>query len=512
MKHKVEGLKNIYFKEQNMIRFDIQGVIIYPRKSREDVEREKETGEDCLAAMTEMLCSACKKWGISYTKDDIMAEIGSADTIDDRPVFKEILEVHIPSGSYQGIIVREISRLGRGNFTDAGRIYDALIAYNFYVITPHKIYDPANPADKRQIRMELFIAREEYENIKERLWEYRDAKAKKGFSGCRSLTLGLNSIRGKWIIVPEEAEIVLEIFQMRAQNMSFPEIADTLNSRGVKTRFGAQFYPGTLYKIINNKRYIGIHTWKGIEYPAQHPPIVPMDLWNKVHQVIQPKNSHTMSSPRDNDYLVELYCHECASRMYGWKQKRKKGEYILYDCSGRRDPEVKCTHIKAGNKVHKTVLNELKKIVLSPETLRSVIAENDKSKSANAARIAQQIKDREKLLIQKERFLLKLDADYEREDSPLIPEIYNRRYSETVTVINNLKNEIAKLKREVNGLNVKIESVGIVLGKLHHAINNWDKLNNKKKKVLIKSFFPRIEIARNGTMYFDRNVPSFLEQ
>ncbi|MBU7006356.1 recombinase family protein [Phosphitispora fastidiosa] len=493
-----------------MTNFDIQRVIIYPRKSREDVEREKETGEDCLAAMTEMLCNTCKKRSIQYTENDIMPEIGSADTIDDRPVFKEILETYIPSGSYQGIVVREISRLGRGNFTDAGRIYDALIAYNFYVITPHKIYDPSNLADKRQIRMELFIAREEYENIKERLWEYRDAKAKKGFSGCRSNTLGLNSNRGKWSIIPEEVKIVLDVFQMRAKNISFPEIADVLNSRGVKTKYGGKFYAGTIYKIVTNKRYIGIHTWKGVEYPAKHPPIVPMDLWNKVHQEIQPQNTHAISSPRDNDYLVELYCHECGSRMYGWKQKRKNSEYIIYDCSGRRNGS-ECTHLKPGNKIHKTVLEELKKIILNPKILMSIISESDKSKSTNLMRIAQQIKDREKLLSQKEKFLLRLDADYEREDSPLLPEIYNRRYSETMTVINNLKNEILKLKREATGLNVKVESIDFVLKNLQLAIDNWDKLNNKRKKVLIKSFFPRIEISRNGTMYFDKNVPTSLE-
>ncbi len=486
----------------------IHNVILYPRKSREDVEREKETGEDCLAAMTEMLCSTCKRWDFSYSQDDVMPEIGSADTIDDRPVFKKILDVYIPSGKYQGIVVREISRLGRGNFTDAGRIYDALIVYNFYVITPWKIYDPSNPADRRQIRMELFIAREEYENIKERLWEYRDAKAKKGFSGCRSLSLGLNSVRGKWIIVPEEVAIVLEVFQMRAKNMSFPEIADNLNRRGIKTRFGAKFYPGTIYKIINNKRYIGIHTWRGVEYPAQHPALIPIELWNCVHQVIHPKNTHIMTSPRDNDYLVELYCHECGSRMYGFKQKRKKGEYIIYDCCGRRNENLKCTHLKAGNKIHKIVLEELKKIISSPEILQSLITENNRSRTLDVTRITQQIKDREKLLTQKEKFLTKLDADYESET--LSSELYNRRFNDTVHIIYGLKHEIAALKKEVKGFNIKIDSIDVILEKLQRAVLNWDKLDNKRKKVLIKSFFLKIEIARNGTMYFSRNVPTSL--
>jgi site-specific DNA recombinase len=488
--------------------FKIDKVIIYPRKSREDIEREKETGEDCLAAMTEMLVNAVMRYQIP--NHTIRPEIGSADTIDGRPVFREILEADIPSGNYQSIAVREISRLGRGNFTDAGRIYDALIDYNFYVITPHRIYDPSNPADRRQIRMELFFAREEYENIKERLWEYRNAKAKKGFAGNRSVTYGLTSVRGKWIIVPEEAAVVVEIFEMRARNMSYPEIANILNGRRIRPRSGTKFHQSTIGKILKNKRYIGISTWKGVEYPAQHPAIVSMELWNQVRFTIQPQRTHQPNNPRDNEYLVELYCRDCGNRMYGYKENRKHGsKYMVYRCDGRKDPKNKCSHSKSGEVIHRTIYNELKKILTNPEILQHMSAERQQYQTAHYNEFKNRLSDREKLLKQKEKFLVKLDNDYEAER--LVSELYNRRYAETQAVINTLAAEIAKLKKDIKAFTLQSQSAEMISGRLQLALEQWDSLPNKKKKAIIKAFFPKIEIDKNGTFYIMPNLPYTLE-
>ncbi len=487
---------------------DIKNVILYPRKSREDVEREKETGEDCLAAMTEMLVNAINRYKIpNYIEKP---EVGSADTIKERPVFTEIIEELIPSGIYQGIVVREISRLGRGNFSDADKIYSTIIQNNFYIITPYRIYDPSNLADRRQIRMELFFAREEYETTKERLWEYRNAKAQKGFSGNRSMTLGLNSIRGKWIIVPEEAAITLKVFQLRAKFMSYPEISDELNRCGLRSKTGGKFYPGTIYKIIHNKRCIGIHTWLGVEYPAQHPPFIPIELWNYVHQVVQPQFARQISNPRDNEYLVEVYCKECGSRMYGYKQKRKNSPgYILYDCCGRRNKAIKCTHIKSGQVIHRAAMEALKKIVLHPDLLFELSKERNEGQAVRHVQLTEQIKEKEGLIVQKEKFLVKLDIDYEKGD--LVSELYNRRYSETNNIIKHLKTEIVKLKKEIKSFEIKTEPVEKIREKLEYCLAQWEALDNKKRKAIFKTFLLRFEISRDNTCYITYNLPNSME-
>lgn len=154
------------------------------------------------------------------------AEVISGDTIAGRPKFQHVLNMDIPSGQFDCIIITEISRLGRGDMEDSGRIYKTIINYNIKIVTPNKTYDPSNPADLRQLRFELFMSREEYEGIKERLWNNRNYKATQGYAGNYIATLGFRQSRGNVEIIPEEANQVTEIFNMHAENYSYQEIAE----------------------------------------------------------------------------------------------------------------------------------------------------------------------------------------------------------------------------------------------------------------------------------------------
>ena len=112
-------------------------LILYLRKSREEIEKEKQTGEDILSAHRKRLENYCKENGHTWEE---YAELVSGDTIANRPEFTNIIDNLIPSGNYQGIIVHEVSRLGRGDMEDAGRIMKTFLKYNIKILTPYKTY------------------------------------------------------------------------------------------------------------------------------------------------------------------------------------------------------------------------------------------------------------------------------------------------------------------------------------------------------------------------------------
>ncbi|MEG3071088.1 MAG: recombinase family protein [Candidatus Syntrophopropionicum ammoniitolerans] len=244
-------------------------IIMYLRKSREDVEHEKRTGKDALQAHRERLSELLLSKGISGWVE--RAEVKTGDTIAGRPMFRRILNKDIPAaaGKKIAICITEISRLGRGDMEDAGRIYKTVINYNIWLITPHKEYNPQNSADLRQIRFELFLSREEYEMIKDRLWQARDQKGKKGYAANYIVTLGFGQNRGKVFEIPEEACLVREIFEMRADQKSYQEIANILNARGLKTKRGTKYHQTTIGRIIKNPRYIGRARWRGQYYESK---------------------------------------------------------------------------------------------------------------------------------------------------------------------------------------------------------------------------------------------------
>ncbi|MEW5920240.1 MAG: recombinase family protein [Bacillota bacterium] len=491
--------------------------ILYLRKSREDLERERQTGEDVLKTHRERLTDLARTRGLEWKE---FAEIESGDTIAGRPVFRQVLNKEIPTGKYRGIIINEISRLGRGDMEDAGKIYKAIVKYNLLIVTPYKTYDPTNRADLRQIRFELFLSREEFELIRERLMDGRDHKAKQGYAPCYLATLGIESYRGRMLIVPEEAALVREIFEMRAEGKSYQEIANILNQRGLKTKRGTQYHHSTVNKILHNRRYIGKAKWRGKEYESQSPAIIPMDLWNLVHDEVNPSRTVTKRTLKeDSPYWVDLYCHECGRRMYGeWvtvDRLLKSGcsktynEYGIYICSGKRLPaEERCRHQQRIAYVHDMVLKELRAYTKNRSLIKRLEKERDKRNSVDSAEIERKISEIKKRISELDKFMAKLDNDYKA--GTLIAILYGKHYEETVRQKEFAENELASLRAKSQKSNVVLEGMDSIIEKLKKAIETWDDISTPVKKKIISATLPRVEITKDGMLFIVRALPNFL--
>lgn len=489
--------------------------ILYLRKSREEIDREHRTGEDVLQTHRERLTALARDRGYSIKE---FAEVVSGDTIAGRPIFSHVLDVEIPSGQYKGILVNEISRLGRGDMEDAGRIYKTIIRYDLLIITPHKTYNPQNRSDLRQIRFELFLSREEFELIKERLQDGRDHKAKQGFAPGYLATLGLETNRGKITVVPEEAALVKEVFELRAKGKGYGEIASLLNERGLKTKRGTQYHSSTIRRIIHNKRYIGKAMWRGKEYESQSPALVPMELWNQVHNTVNPSRTVARrTTPEDSPYWVDLYCHHCGNKMHGeWvtiSRLLKSGcrptynEYGIYICHGRKKPE-KCRHQQRINFIHERVLGELKDTLNDKAHVKTLEAEREKAYGRQGLEIKQRIEIFKKQLTEKEKFLNRLENDYAKGELPAV--LYGKHYEETNRQMEAIQQNVAELKGKLKGT-VKTQDAKSVVKKAKTAISRWDRLATPEKKRIISAFFPVIKVDKSGNLYIMRVMPVSLD-
>jgi site-specific DNA recombinase len=59
-----------------------------------------------------------------------------------------------------------------------------------------------------------------------------------------------------------------------------------LRSEGVRTKGGKPVDKGYLYRILNNRAYLGEAVHKGMAYPGEHAAIVDRSLWDRVHDII----------------------------------------------------------------------------------------------------------------------------------------------------------------------------------------------------------------------------------
>lgn len=95
------------------------------------------------------------------------------------------------------------------------------------------------------------------------------------------------------VIVPEEAEIVKEIFRRFIAGEAMYALAKSVNERGVRTHRGSPFENRTVDYILNNPVYIGKLRWtptgktrrnfkngNSIIADAQHESIIDLETWN----------------------------------------------------------------------------------------------------------------------------------------------------------------------------------------------------------------------------------------
>ena len=64
-------------------------------------------------------------------------------------------------------------------------------------------------------------------------------------------------------------------------------LAKALAAEGVLNKRGKLIDKGFLYKLINNRVYLGEAVHKGAAYPGEHEAIIDRDLWGKVHSILQ---------------------------------------------------------------------------------------------------------------------------------------------------------------------------------------------------------------------------------
>jgi site-specific DNA recombinase len=335
--------------------YKITNIINYVRKSRRDEEMEKRTGEDTLAEQKRLMASLLDDMGIPYEQ---RFEVGSGDSIEHRPVFQAVLE-DLRKNKYDAIAVKEISRLGRGRYEDMGLIFDLLQEKRVYIITPYRTYDPNNPNDARQIRFELFFAREEFEQIRERMVgaRYNYAMQGKWMTGSVPFGYEFNKSTQRLQIVEDQAKTVRLIFDLyvnglNGKRVAFRAISTYLFSLGIKSpRGGDRWEVTTIKRLLINPVYIGhvrfsqteIRKGKVLKRPEDeriyvenaHDPIIDQEIFYKAQErVNNPKGIRPKVKAGISELTGVLTCGECGKKITINRSKRKHtkkdGEVSIY--------------------------------------------------------------------------------------------------------------------------------------------------------------------------------------
>lgn len=327
---------------------------LYLRKSRADLEAEAHGEAETLARHERALLELGRKLKLKIAK--IHREVVSGETIAARPVMQRLL-LEVGQGMWDGVLVMEVERLARGDTIDQGIVAQTFKFSGTKIVTPMKIYDPANEYDEEYFEFGLFMSRREYKTINRRLQRGRVASVREGkFVGNRApygyLRKKLENDRGYTLVPdPERAPVVKMIFGLYAYGerredgtvvqAGTSRIVRKLNGLRIPPQKGDAWAGATIREMLRNPVYIGKIRWNGrparkrmvggravrerprakpedwILADGLHEPLIGRETWDAVQRRLS--ESPARPGPKDgavkNPLAGLVICGKCGRRM-----------------------------------------------------------------------------------------------------------------------------------------------------------------------------------------------------
>lgn len=341
-------------------------IIMYLRKSRAD---------DPTLSVAEVL-SRHEKILDEFAEKNLKAPIpqknrfrevvSGGDSIADRPEFQKVLKL-VEQPSIRAVLVVEISRLGRPDTEEIGRLTKIFRYTNCLVITPMMTFDITNEYERDMFERELKRGQEYLEYTKKRLRAGREQSVKsgncvlsRGLYGYDKITVIEDKRKCPTLAINEEqANIVRMIFNSYVnENIGTANIANKLNALNIKSPRGHTWTADSIRTIIENPHYIGMLRWNQrkavlvvengefrktrpvntgddvILVKGKHQPIISEELFYAA-QEIRKKTHRTVSNKELRNPLASLLFCECGKAMSYRHSTRGNLKY-------RNDPRLVC--------------------------------------------------------------------------------------------------------------------------------------------------------------------------
>jgi len=259
-----------------------------------------------------------------------------------RPLFNEMLS-RIERGDACGIIAWHPDRLAR-NSIDGGRIIylldkKVLAGLRFPTFTFEN-----NPQGKFMLSIIFGYSKYYVDSLSENVKRGNRTKAEKGWRPNMAPIGYLNDKATRTIVPdPDRFAIIRRMWDLMLSGAYRPrqiyEIARFkwgLRSRKRKRTGDAPIALSALYEILKNPFYAGILVWDGKVYPGKHQPMVSIDEFDRVQELL---GRRSWQRPKQHvfAYTGMIKCGECGLSVTAEKRVNRYGyRYTYYHCTKKR--------------------------------------------------------------------------------------------------------------------------------------------------------------------------------
>ncbi|MBF0311711.1 MAG: recombinase family protein [Magnetococcales bacterium] len=372
---------------------------IYTRKSTDEgLDQEFNSldsqREACLAYITSQ-----KAEGWIPVPDYYDDPAFSGGTVN-RPALQRLL-TDIEAGKIDCVVAYKLDRLSR-SLADFTRLMEAFERRSVTFVSVTQSFNTTTSMGRLTLNILLSFAQFERETTADRIRDKYAASRQKGIWMGGHPPLGYDVRNRELVVNAMEAEQVRHIFRRFAETASPTQVIKDLREAGICNkswtttegvmRKGRPFHKVALYRILKNPVYIGEVVYREVSYPGKHQPIVPRDLWDRVHGLIQENNRPKSSLPRGQTPfpLKSLVrCGHCNMTMKP-THSRKSGQvqYRYYIClNAARTSHDQCLlpSVPAAE-LERLVLNQVRSLLKSPQVVARAIRQVRKADPAMGER------------------------------------------------------------------------------------------------------------------------------
>nr|CRH06178.1 Site-specific recombinases [Candidatus Magnetococcus massalia] len=303
----------------------------------------------------------------------------------ERPALQRLLQ-DIEAGKVDCIVTYKIDRLSR-SLMDFAKLVEIFDRHEVTFTSVTQSFNTANSMGRLTLNMLLSFAQYEREVTAERIRDKYAASRKRGIWMGGHPPLGYDVQDRKLVINAEEAQQVRLIFKRFIQMGSATLLIKELTEKGItsKTRQladgrvkgGKPIDKGTLYKILNNRVYLGEVAFKGEVYPGEHAPIIAQAQWDRVQAILK-KNRRSRSNNSRNQSPAPLKgiirCGHCNRAMRPTHTRKNGIQYRYYLCmTASKNSHADCPLASVtAPQVEEGVFKRVRQIIQAPEIITRV--------------------------------------------------------------------------------------------------------------------------------------------
>jgi len=257
---------------------------VYTRKSSEEGLEQEFNSLDAQREACEAYVASQKAEGWLLLNDQYDDGGFSGGTLE-RPALKRLM-ADIEARRVDIVVVYKIDRLSR-SLMDFARLVEVFDRTGVTFVSVTQSFNTTTSMGRLTLNVLLSFAQFEREVIGERIRDKFLASRKKGMWMGGFVPLGYAVKDRKLIINEAEADIVRMVFRRFKKLGSATKLVRELAAENVRNRYGKLLDKGAIYKLLNNRVYIGEAVHKGTAYPGEHQAIIDRNLWDGVHGMIE---------------------------------------------------------------------------------------------------------------------------------------------------------------------------------------------------------------------------------